>query len=104
MGEICFYACQRDLVPIVEAALAANGFAVILPHQRSLDGTTATVVSNGAAAVLIGCPADGPLAEIEIWGAGREQVAGQIAALLADLERRHVGARPRLGALAARWS
>ena len=62
------YTCQPELLPIVEAALAANGYTVASPFQRSLGGETTLVMTSGLVTLLLDSTPSSTLAEIEVWG------------------------------------
>jgi hypothetical protein len=68
MSDITHYRCNRDLLPMIEAALATNGYVITIPYQKSSSGATALVMACGGATVLLGCPAKGDIAEIQAWG------------------------------------
>ena len=62
------YTCQPELLPIIEAALAANGYTIASPFQRSLSGATTMVMTSGLATLLLAYTPDHTLADIEVWG------------------------------------
>ena len=68
MNDITHYRCNRDLLPMIEAALATSGYLITIPYQKSSSGATALVMACGSATVLLGCPAKGDIAEIQAWG------------------------------------
>lgn len=62
------YTCQPELLPIVEAALAANGYTIATPFQRSQNGATTMVMTSGLITLLLAYTPDHTLADIEVWG------------------------------------
>src|SRR3712207_3644720 len=62
------YTCQYELQPVLEAALAANGYHIDIPMQQSNGGTTMMVMTCGAASVLFTHPPKSQAVTIEIWG------------------------------------
>jgi hypothetical protein len=67
MADTTHYRCSRDLLPMIEAALATNGYTIAIPYQRSISGAAAMIMANGRTSVLLGYPAQDELAEIEVW-------------------------------------
>ena len=68
MASFILYTCQPELLPIIEAALAANGYTIASPFQRSLSGGSTLVMTSGLATLLLAYTPDHTLAEIEVWG------------------------------------
>jgi len=62
------YTCQPELLPFVEAALAANGYTVATPFQRSRNGATTMVMTSGLVTLLLAHTPDQTVADIEVWG------------------------------------
>ena len=62
------YTCDSDLLPIIEAALARDGYQVELPRQRSIGGASALIMSRGLTYILIGDDPSSQRGLIEIWG------------------------------------
>jgi hypothetical protein len=71
MSTMTQYTCQRELLPMVEAALAANGYAIQVPRQKQINGATSLVMGQGAVVVLLIESAHHESAEIEVWGEAR---------------------------------
>jgi hypothetical protein len=46
------YICRADLLPSLEGALAAEGYQIKIPFQKSLGGATAMVMACGATSIL----------------------------------------------------
>ena len=59
---------------MIEALFAANGYAIEIPLQTSANGTSALVMTCGAASILFGQVADSNRVELEVWG--RDLVPG----------------------------
>ncbi len=68
MSDATRYAREGDLFSLIQTALAANGYTVEIPLQRSVNGTIATIMTCGRASVLIGQRADRDRVELEVWG------------------------------------
>lgn len=68
MSEVMRYAREDGCFSQIEAALAANGYAVEIPLQRSGNGTIALIMTCDRASVLIGQRADSDRVELEVWG------------------------------------
>jgi hypothetical protein len=81
MPYVIRYRCQYQALPIIEAALAANGYTVDIPLQRSIGGTATMVMTQGATTILLAHDSAGDLAEIEIWGIA-QSIAAQFLELL----------------------
>ena len=62
------YTCQPELLPSIEAALAANGYTIASPFQRSLNGATTLAMTSGLVTLLLAHTPDHTLAYIEVWG------------------------------------
>ncbi|MCU0490535.1 MAG: hypothetical protein MUD01_02910 [Chloroflexaceae bacterium] len=69
------YTCRHEMLPIVEAALAANGYTVELllsPHQS---GVSMVLMKDRDCSVLLSHSKPQDEGQIEIWGAA-QTVAG----------------------------
>lgn len=95
MPTITHYACQRELLPMVEGALAAHGYRIEIPRQPSAGRSTALVMTRGLTTILLSDSPDQALAEIEIWGMCQSLAAQLLESLPIKLHR------PSLIALAA---
>src|SRR5215217_3555500 len=89
MAPIIRYECLSELLPVVEAALAAHGYAVTEPMQKSVGGGHALVMGAGSASVLLAHPTDHDCAEIEVWGTARDMAARFLESLPVKLQRCH---------------
>lgn len=47
------YTCLRELVPVIESALAAEGYVVEAPLQKDVSGTHTTVMTRGNAVISL---------------------------------------------------
>jgi hypothetical protein len=60
------YECLSELLPLVEAALAAHGYTVTAPLQRRVGGGHALVMGSGAASVLLAHPGSHGREDVEV--------------------------------------
>jgi hypothetical protein len=90
MPPVIRYECLSDLLPVVEAALAAQGYIVTAPLQKSVGGGHALVMGAGSASVLLAHPSEDDWGEIEIWGTARDATASFLESLPMQLHRRHL--------------
>jgi hypothetical protein len=85
MPSIIHYVCQRELLPRVEGALAANGYRVEIRGQPCAHYTTTLIMTRGLTSILL---TDGPnqaQAAIEIWGLGQALAAQLLESLSLDV-------------------
>lgn len=68
MADLARYTCPRDLVPCIEAALAANGYVIAESSTRGDDNVLVVMRCGAVQVLLASCPGS-DLAEIEVWGA-----------------------------------
>jgi len=87
MVHIRRYTCPSDLAPVLEAALAANGYAIEIPYQKNSKGDGAVVMSQGATSVLLTRAATSDQCEIDIWGAAQHTAVVLLESLPLDLEK-----------------
>jgi hypothetical protein len=87
MANLARYTCHRDLVPCIEAALAANGYVVTETVQRENDGTVLVVLCSGTAQVLLATCPDNDAADIEVWGDAQAAAVQLLEGLPFDLLR-----------------
>lgn len=69
MEPVIRYTCRADLLPMLEGALAAHGYRIELPLQKSLGGATAMVMACGGTFILFTHTPTSDVIEIEVWGA-----------------------------------
>jgi hypothetical protein len=72
---------------MIEAALAANGYAIESPLQRQANGATFLVLTQGAVVVLLIQAVQDELAEIEVWGEAQAAAATLLESLPIRLHR-----------------
>ncbi len=68
MACIRRYACPAQLAPVVEAALAAEGYRPEIPYQENIRGDGMVVMTHGAVSVLLTQSARDDWCELAIWG------------------------------------
>ena len=81
------YTCPSDLSPVLEAALAANGYAIEIPYQENSEGNSALVMTQGAASVLLIQEATSDQCEINIWGEAQHTAAALLESLPLNLDK-----------------
>ena len=88
MPNMAHFVCASELLPMVEAALAAHGYVVEAPRQMAVGGDTILVMTCGAAIVLLSQGAQRPQADIEIWGDAQAAATTLLESLPISLQRR----------------
>ena len=81
------YLCWSDLLPTIEAALAAQGYHVEVPLQKRSNGAGTMVMTCGLTSVLLAQWPDNSTLEIEIWGVDQTVVANLLESLPIRLRR-----------------
>lgn len=79
------YICQYELLPVLEAALAAHDYEVETPLQSSVGGASAMVMRSGTAALLFTHTPGSDLVEIEVWGSAQAVAAQLLESLPIEL-------------------
>ena len=87
MSYFIRYTCKAELLPVVEGALAANGYTTDRPQQQRFSGTTALVMRCGTTTVLLAHAPNSPVDEIEVWGAGQSATAELFESLPIELHK-----------------
>ena len=87
MSQFMRYTCKVGLLPVIKAALIANGYMLADPPRAQSRGATTVVLLRGTTAVLLAQPPDNSVAEIEVWGAAQSAVAEVFEALPIELHR-----------------
>ena len=87
MSKSTHYICHGQRLAMIEALFAANGYAIEIPLQASANGTSAMVMTCGAASILLGQVADSNRVELEVWGRDPRTAMGMVEALLIRLAR-----------------
>jgi hypothetical protein len=77
MPTIIQYACQRELLPMVEGALTAHGYRVEIRNQQRPNRVSALIMTRGLTTILLTDVPNQALAAIEIWGLG-QAIAAQL--------------------------
>jgi hypothetical protein len=81
------YICPSELAPVLEAALAANGYSVEIPYQENSKGDGTVVMAQGSAFVLLSQEATRNRCEIDIWGEAQHTAAVLLESLPVDIEK-----------------
>jgi hypothetical protein len=91
MANYIRYTCASDMLPIVETALALNGYRVEIPRQRSIGGASALVMSQGLNSILLAADPASELGLIEVWGVPQSAAAQLLESLPIDLVKQSFG-------------
>lgn len=83
-----YYTCRRAMLPTVEAALAADGYRLELPLTKARNGDRITIMTRGAAIVLLAECAQSDLAAVEVLGNSPDAAITLLDELPAGLVRR----------------
>lgn len=81
------YTCHGKLAHVITGALAAHGYTMEIPPQECASGTTATVMAQGLATVLLLEPPDQAKVEIECSGAACDVTAQLLESLPLPLQK-----------------
>ena len=81
------YTCPSELAPVLEAALAANGYSIEIPYRENHKGDASLVMTQGAASVLLTQEATSNQCEVDIWGEAQHSAATLLESLPLDLEK-----------------
>jgi hypothetical protein len=97
MPRFTRYTCKPELLPTVEAVLAAHGHTIATPSQHAPNGTSAVVMTCGETFVLLAQTAADDRAEIEVWGPAQTATIQVLEAAPIELEKQacDVPVRPR---------
>ena len=87
MSQFLRYTCTAGVLPVVEAALIANGYMRDGPPRAQGSAAPAVVWQSGTTAVLLAQPPNNGVAEIEVWGAGQSAVVALFESLPITLHR-----------------
>ncbi|HEU5101410.1 MAG TPA: hypothetical protein VFU22_20445 [Roseiflexaceae bacterium] len=85
MTRILRYTCRTELLPALETAQAADGYAIEAPFHRAVGGTAAMLMRKGTAFLLFSCPPTGQLVDIEIGGEAQQVAEVLLESLPLDL-------------------
>jgi hypothetical protein len=61
------YTCPRELIPVIESALAAEGYVVEVPLQRAVGSTRVTVMTRGTAMISLHEDVTRDMADINVY-------------------------------------
>jgi hypothetical protein len=84
--DIAHYTCPRELLPVIESALAAEGYVVEVPLQRAVGGTRMTVMTRGGSVISLHEDAAQTLASIRVHlyeATGRLAILDELPRLVA---------------------
>jgi hypothetical protein len=82
------YTCKHELLPMIEGALAANGYMVEASMSRQTKTSSLIVMTYGDGGVLLAHNRCGDLAEVDIWGAAQSAASRLLESLPLALEKR----------------
>ena len=77
------YTCPRELLPVIESALAAEGYVLEAPLQRAVGGSRLTVMTRGGSVISLHEDTARDIANINVY---RNEAAGRLA-ILEELPR-----------------
>jgi hypothetical protein len=80
------YTCPGELLPCVEAALAANGYIVTETSPGNSDNVL-MIMCCGAVEVLLASCRKSTQAHIEVWGTAQDMAVQLLESLPLELER-----------------
>jgi hypothetical protein len=72
------YTCPRELLPVIEAALAAEGYMVEAPLQRNVGGSRMTVMTRGGSVISLHEDRARDMADITVY---HDDATGRLAVL-----------------------
>ncbi len=88
MAQFIQYTCEHDMLPAVEALLAANGYTSTTARQTSSTDTTTFAMQCGATVVLLIYTPTTDVTELEVWGGARGATTDLLQSLPFPLHRR----------------
>jgi hypothetical protein len=91
MSNYVRYACAADMLPVVETALALNGYRVDIPRRHGIGGTSALVLSHGLTSILLAADPVSDIGLIEVWGVPQSAAAQLLESLPIDLIKQPLG-------------
>lgn len=62
------YTCLRELLPVIERALAAKGYVAEAAYRYAVDGRRVTVMTRGAAVIALHEDLGCDMADITVYG------------------------------------
>ena len=87
MTTAIHYSCRADLLPSLEAALAAQGYHIKIPFQKSLGGATAMAMACGDTCILFTYTPSNEVVELEVWGEAQTIAMQLLESLPLELTR-----------------
>ena len=91
MPNIVHYICEREVLPRVEGALAANGYRVEIRGQPRASRITALIMTRGLTSILLTDDPNQTQAAIEIWGLGQALAAQLLESMSIEIHRPSAG-------------
>ena len=83
------YTCRHEILPIVEAALAAHGYVLESSRSKPINGTSLMMMAAyNSGGVLLTHNKTSELAEIDIWGTAQSAASSLLESLPLLLEKR----------------
>ena len=86
MARMVRYTCQQEILPCIEAALAANGYAITDMPTLTNDELPPVVLECGATQVLLASCPEG-IGAVEVWGDAQAVTIELLRSLPYELER-----------------
>jgi hypothetical protein len=87
VSQFMRYTCQAEVLPVVEGALAANGYTMDLSLAPHFSAATALVMRCGTTIVLLAHAPNSTVDDIEVWGAGQSATANLFESLPIELHK-----------------
>ncbi|NTU79665.1 MAG: hypothetical protein HGA45_09710 [Chloroflexales bacterium] len=79
------YTCPRELLPVIESALAVEGYVIEEPLQRAVGGSRVTVMTRGGAVIALHEDLARDTADINVYPAdeaGRPTILKELPRLI----------------------
>jgi hypothetical protein len=87
MPRFTRYTCKPELLPAVEAVLAAHGHTIAIPPYHAPNGVSAMVMTSGVTSVLLTQTPEHGHAEIEVWGPAQAATVRVLEAAPIELDK-----------------
>jgi hypothetical protein len=87
MAQSIRYTCRHELLPCIEAALAANGYEVMAALRPGDDDGVLVVMRCGTAQVLLAPSAGSAMADVEVWGVAQAATVQLLESLPVNLAK-----------------
>jgi len=85
MTRILRYTCRTELLPVLETALADDGYTIEAPFGKRFGRNATMVMRKGSVFLLVECPPTSQLADIEVGGEAHYVAEALLDALPIDL-------------------